>query len=329
MRSFRAIEIQRGDDGYMVDVVDRHRAEPGDGEVLVDVAFSDLNYKDGLVMSGRFDLVTRFPMVAGIDLVGTVAESNSDNVRVGQLVTANGWGLGTDHDGGLAQATRLREEWVTPVPAGIDAFSAAAIGTAGYTAALAVCALRHRDVTKDSGPVLVTGAAGGAGSIAVLLLSRLGYTVVASTGRRDSEAPYLASLGASEVIDRITPLPSGQLGKAKWAGAVDTVGSSTLATILAETRYGGTVSAMGMAQGVDLPGSVVPFITRGVTLAGIDSVYAPHDARLEAWALLEDVLDLEVLAGITETIGLSGAPDRALEILAGKVRGRVVVDVNA
>lgn len=329
VQSFKALEVHRDDRNYSVKLVDRELEALESGEVLVEVAYSDLNYKDGLIMSGRFDLVQSFPMIAGIDLVGTVLETTSDSFAVGQVVTANGWGLGTDYNGGLAQRTRLREGWVTALPDGIDTFSAAAIGTAGYTAALAVCALRRHGVAPKSKPVLVTGAAGGAGSIAVMLLGSLGYEVVASTGRREQEADYLRDLGATEVIDRLDPIPAGQLGRPVWSGAVDTVGSTTLSSLLAQIRYGGTVAAMGMAQGIDLPGSVVPFISRGVTLAGIDSVYAPLALRAEAWQLLEQSLDLKKLAEITQTITLAEAPNRASNILAGDVRGRVVVDVNA
>lgn len=328
MHSYKALEVTN-DDGYQVRLVER----PVDGlagkDVVVDVRYSDLNYKDGLAMTGRFDLVRGFPRVPGIDLVGTVIESTDPGLQAGQWITANGWGLGTDHDGGLAQRAGLSREWVTPLPAGIDAFSAAAIGTAGYTAALAVLALRRLEITPESGPVLVTGAAGGAGSIAIMLLSAFGYDVVASTGRREEEEKSLLRLGAGTVIDRISEAGDGGLGKPRWAAAIDTVGSHTLVNVLNQTRYGGVVAAMGMAQGVDLPGSVVPFITRSVTLAGIDSVYAPAPARIAAWELLDKHLDLAALAEITETVPLAAAPECARAVLAGTVRGRIVVDVAA
>jgi acrylyl-CoA reductase (NADPH) len=279
-------------------------------------------------MSGRFDLVRSFPMIAGIDLVGEVVDSSAPALREGQLVTVNGWGMGTDHPGGLATMARVPAEWVTTVPERIDALSAAAIGTAGYTAALAVVALQRHGVTPDQGPVLVTGASGGAGSVAVMLLAAGGFEVVASTGRRASEELSLLQLGASQVVDRLDLLPDGSLGKPRWAGAIDTLGSQALATVLAETKYGGSVAAMGMAMGVDLPSFVVPFISRGVSLLGIDSVLAPVSSRRDAWQLLDERLDLEALARITEVIPLAQAPSKALEVMAGRVRGRVVVDVT-
>jgi len=327
--SFRALEVDRDGSGYVVELVERTDADLADGDVTVDVAWSDLNYKDGLVMTGRFDLVRRFPMIAGIDLVGTVAESAVPEVAVGALVTVNGHGLGTDHPGGLAERARVPHGWVSPVPDRIDGRSAAAIGTAGYTAALAVLALRDHGVAPDSGPVLVTGAAGGAGSIAVMLLAALGHEVVASTGRREEQEKSLLALGASSVVDRLDLLGAGELGRARWAGAIDTLGGRALATVLATTRYGGTVAAMGMAMDVDLPTFVVPFISRAVTLAGIDSVYAPQPARRTAWQLLAEHLDLAALREITEVVPLDQAPARARDVLAGQVRGRLVVDVRA
>jgi acrylyl-CoA reductase (NADPH) len=328
VHSYKALEVTN-DDGYQVRLVERPVDALTGKDVVVDVHYSDLNYKDGLTMTGRFGLVRGFPRVPGIDLVGKVIESADPTLEPGQWITANGWGLGTDHDGGLAQRAGLSREWVTPLPAGIDAYSAAAIGTAGYTAALAVLALRRLDITPDSGPVLVTGAAGGAGSIAIMLLSAFGYDIVASTGRRDQEEKSLVRLGAGTVIDRISDAGDGGLGKPRWAGAIDTVGSHTLVNVLNQTRYGGVVAAMGMAQGVDLPATVVPFITRSVSLAGIDSVYAPTPARVAAWDLLERHLDLATLAEITETVTLAEAPERARAVLAGTVRGRIVVDVAA
>jgi acrylyl-CoA reductase (NADPH) len=329
VQKFRALEVDRGADGYTTRLVERTDADLPDGDVTIDVRWSDVNYKDGLITSGRFDLVRRFPMTAGIDLVGTVAESTATDLSAGLLVTVNGHGLGTDHPGGYAERARVPNEWVTPVPEPIDDFSAAAIGTAGFTAALAVRALQEHHVVPGEGPVLVTGASGGAGSVAVMLLGALGYEVVASTGRREKEEKSLLQLGATTVVDRLDLLETGQLGRAKWAGAVDTLGSRALATVLAETRYGGTVAAMGMAMGVDLPAFVVPFISRGVTLAGIDSVYAPAPARREAWALLAERLDLTALREITEVVPLSEAPERGDAVMAGRVRGRLVVDVRA
>jgi acrylyl-CoA reductase (NADPH) len=329
VQTFSALEVTRPHTDYQVDLVERDETALGPGDVTIDVRFSDINYKDGLVMSGRFDLVRSFPMIAGIDLVGEVVASSSSEVEVGQQVTVNGWGLGTDHPGGLAGRARVPAEWITVVPERIDPRSAAAVGTAGYTAALAIRALQRNGVSPESGPVLVTGASGGAGSIAVMLLAACGFEVVASTGRRASEEHSLLELGASQVVDRLELLQENELGKPRWAGAVDTLGSRALATVLAETKYGGAVAAMGMAMGVDLPSFVVPFISRGITLAGVDSVYAKPDDRAAAWRLLDERLDLALLAKITEVIPLAEAPSKALEVMAGRVRGRVVVDVDA
>jgi len=329
VQTFRALEVTKPGTDYHVALVERDEGALGPGEVTIGVRYSDLNYKDGLVMSGRFDLVRSFPMIAGIDLVGEVVGSSVPEVREGELVTVNGWGMGTDHPGGLATLARVPAEWVTAVPERIDALSAAAIGTAGYTAALAVVALRQHGVTPEQGPVLVTGASGGAGSVAVMLLAACGYEVVASTGRRAGEELSLLELGASHVVDRLELLPDGVLGKPRWAAAIDTLGSRALATVLAETKYGGAVAAMGMAMGVDLPSFVVPFISRGVSLLGIDSVLAPVGSRRAAWQLLDERLDLEALARVTEVVTLAQAPSKALEVMAGRVRGRVVVDVAA
>jgi acrylyl-CoA reductase (NADPH) len=300
-----------------------------DHGIAVDVEYSDVNFKDGLCITGTLGLVESFPITAGIDLVGTVTESDDTNIAVGDVVTVNGWGIGTSHDGGFAQKARVDAAWVTPLPKGIDSFAAASVGTAGYAAALAVVALRNHGVTPESGPVLVTGAAGGAGSVAVALLAGLGYTVTASTGRM-SEGAYLRGLGASDVIDRaeLSEAPTGPIGAERWAGAVDAVGSNTLANILASTMYGGTVAAFGLAQGIDLPVTVLPFITRNVTLAGIDSVFAPTSRRMEAWELLAEALDPSVLATMTRTIPLADAIQTSIDTLSGKVKGRVVVDVN-
>ncbi len=269
-------------------------------------------------------------MTAGIDIVGRVTASTDAEVAIGDLVTVNGWGVGTDSDGGFAERARVDPAWVTPVPKGLDGFSAAAIGTAGYAAALAVLALQDHYVTPASGPVLVTGAAGGAGSVAIALLAALGYHVVASTGRSEEHA-YLRGLGANEIVERsaLSETPDGPVGPEQWAGAIDTVGSNTLANILATTKYGGTVAAFGLVQGIDLPVTVLPFITRGVTLAGIDSVNAPTHRRARAWQLLADALEPSAITSMTRTIPLREAIQTSLDTLSGKVRGRVVVDVNA
>ena len=299
------------------------------GEVLVQVSHSTLNYKDGLAITGQAPVVRIWPMVPGIDLAGTVLESADARYRVGDAVLLNGWGVGESHWGGLAQKARVKADWLVPLPAGMAPSQAMAIGTAGYTAMLCVMALQQHGVTPEHGPVLVTGGNGGVGSIAIALLSRLGFTVHASTGRLH-EAEHLKALGATELIDRATlNAPGKPLQKERWAAAVDSVGSHTLANVCAGIRYGGVVAACGLAQGMDFPGTVAPFILRGVTLAGVDSVMAPYARRAKAWERLARELPAEVLAANTETIGLADAPAVAARLLAGQVRGRVVVDVNA
>lgn len=299
------------------------------GEVLVQVSHSTLNYKDGLAITGQAPVVRTWPMVPGIDFAGTVLESSDARYRVGDGVVLNGWGVGEAHWGGLAQKARVKADWLVPLPAGMAPSQAMAIGTAGYTAMLCVMALQQHGVTPEQGPVLVTGGNGGVGSIAIALLSRLGFTVHASTGRLH-EAEHLKALGATELIDRATlNAPGKPLQKERWAAAVDSVGSHTLANVCASIQYGGVVAACGLAQGMDFPGTVAPFILRGVTLAGVDSVMAPYVRRAKAWERLARELPPEVLAANTETIGLADAPAVAARLLAGQVRGRVVVDVNA
>ena len=299
------------------------------GEVLVQVSHSTLNYKDGLAITGQAPVVRIWPMVPGIDLAGTVLESADARYRVGDAVLLNGWGVGEVHWGGLAQKARVKADWLVPLPAGMAPSQAMAIGTAGYTAMLCVMALQQHGITPEQGPVLVTGGNGGVGSIAIALLSRQGFTVHASTGRLH-EAEHLKALGATELIDRATlNAPGKPLQKERWAAAVDSVGSHTLANVCAGIRYGGVVAACGLAQGMDFPGTVAPFILRGVTLAGVDSVMAPYARRAKAWERLARELPAEVLAANTETIGLADAPAVAARLLAGQVRGRVVVDVNA
>ena len=298
------------------------------GEVLVDVDYSTINYKDGLALTGKAPVVRSFPMVPGIDFAGTVRESSSTQWKRGDAVILNGWGVGESHWGGLAQRARVRADWLIRRPAGMDARTTMALGTAGYTAMLCVTALQRHGLTPDSGPVLVTGASGGVGSVAISLLSRLGFRVVASTGRA-GEAAYLTTLGAAEVIDR-TELskPGKALGKERWAGVVDIVGSTTLANACATTRYGGAVTACGLAGGMDLPATVAPFILRGVTLYGIDSVMAPRPVREAAWQRLATEADAQALVAITTQAGLADAPALGADILQGRVRGRVVIDVN-
>lgn len=325
---FKGILIEKDDAGYRANLAEIDEAQLPDGDVTVAVQYSTLNYKDGLAITGKGPVVRKFPMVPGIDLVGTVEASSNPDCRVGDAVVLNGWGVGEGHWGGLAQKARLKGGWLVPLPTGFTPKQAMSIGTAGYTAMLCVMALERHGVTPDKGEVLVTGANGGVGSVAVAVLARLGYTVVASTGR-PAEAEYLKKLGAAEIIDRAQfSEPGRPLGKERWAGAVDSVGSHTLANVCATTRYRGTVAACGLAQGMDLPATVAPFILRGVTLAGVDSVMCPRPDRLEAWARLARDLDPALLELITHEIGLAAAIPTAAELLAGKVRGRIVVDVN-
>ncbi len=298
-----------------------------DGDVTVRVTHSTINYKDGLAVTGKAPVIRRWPMIPGIDFAGTVTRSSHPDFREGGEVLINGWGLGETHYGGYSQMARVKGDWLLPVPAGLTRADCMAIGTAGYTAMLCVLALEAHGVKPDSGPVLVTGAAGGVGSVAVALLARLGYQVAASTGRPE-EADYLKSLGASEILPRdefsTAPKP---LARERWAGAVDVAGSSTLANVLSQTKYGGTVAACGLAQGMDLPTSVAPFILRSVTLAGIDSVMAPKAKRQDAWTRLAKDLDLAKLHAMTETRPVRDVVALAPEILAGKIRGRVILEV--
>lgn len=325
---FRAILIEKDDHGYRAGLQQLDEARLPEGEVLVKVSHSTLNYKDALAITGKGPVVRQFPMVPGIDLAGVVEQSSHPDYQPGAAVLLNGWGVGEAHWGGLAEKARLKGDWLIPLPEGFSAAEAMAIGTAGYTAMLSLLALERHGVTPDKGEVLVTGANGGVGSVAIALLARLGYRVVASTGRPE-EADYLKQLGAAEIIERASLSEPGRpLGRERWAGAIDSVGSHTLANVCASTRYGGCVAACGLAQGMEFPATVAPFILRGVTLAGIDSVMRPRADRIEAWARLERDLDKGLLAPITREIGLGEVIATAGELLAGKVRGRVVVDVN-
>ncbi|MCD7107977.1 oxidoreductase [Rhizobium sp. DKSPLA3] len=326
--TFKALLTAKDGDAFSTKLVDLTEADLMDGNVTVDVDYSTVNYKDGMAITGRVPVIERFPLVPGIDLAGTVSASSHPDFKVGDRVVANGWGLSQSHHGGFAQKARLSGDWLVKLPDTLSTKDAMAIGTAGYTAMLSVLALEHGGITPDKGDILVTGANGGVGSVAISLLSGLGYRVVASTGRL-GEAAYLRELGAADVIDRKTlSEPGAPITTPRWAGAIDSVGSHTLVNVLAQTRYRGVVTACGLAQGRDLPATVLPFILRNITLAGIDSVNAPQAVRLQAWACLGRDLDLKKLARTTTVIGLEQVPAVAESILGGHVQGRTVVDVN-
>ena len=328
MDDFAVLLIEKTDDGQNAGFARLKLGDLMDGDVVVRVSHSTINYKDGLALTGKAPVVRRWPMVPGIDFAGIVETSDHAEFKAGDRVVINGWGLGETHYGGYAQMARVKGDWLVPLPEVFSAAQAMAIGTAGYTAMLCVLALERNGVTPDMGPVLVTGAAGGVGSVAVAILAKLGYTIIASTGR-ESEADYLKGLGASEIIARAELSEPGRpMGKERWAGAVDVAGSHTLANVIAQTMYGGTVAACGLAQGLDLKASVAPFILRGVTLAGIDSVMAPKTIRLQAWQRLSQDLPLDKLDQFTETRPLKDALALAPDILAGKVRGRIVLEVG-
>jgi len=329
MMTFKALLATKTDNRISASVVDLHEQELMPGDVTVKIDYSTVNYKDALALSGYADVIKQFPLIAGIDFAGTVEASAYPGIAVGDRVVANGWGLSQTHHGGFAQKARVKGEWLVKLPDVFSTRDAMAIGTAGYTAMLSVLALEHGGLTPARGDILVTGANGGVGSIAIAILSGLGYRVVASTGRVE-EQDYLRSLGAAEIIDRRTLSAQGApITSEKWAGAVDSVGSHTLANVLAQTRYRGVVTSCGLAQGMDLPGSVLPFILRNVTLAGIDSVNAPYESRLQAWTRLASDLDLSKLARTTQLVGLAEVPAVVGRMFDGKVQGRVVVDVNA
>jgi acrylyl-CoA reductase (NADPH) len=327
MDRFKAILVSKGDKGQTVAEAQLGESDLMDGDVTVRVTHSTINYKDGLALTGKAPIIRRFPLVPGIDFAGTVEQSTHEDFKPGDGVILNGWGVGETHHGGYAQYARVKGDWLVHRPAGLDAAQTMAIGTAGYTAMLCVLALERHEIAPGSGPVLVTGAAGRVGSIAVAVLAKLGYHVVASTGRREEEG-YLKDLGAAEIIDRSELSgPARPLGKERWAGAIDVAGSHTLANAISMTRYGGCVAATGLAQGMDLPGNVAPFILRAVTLAGVDSVNCPKPRREKAWARLASDLDKDKLAAMSVTRPLRDAIALAPEILAGRVRGRVVLDV--
>lgn len=326
---FNAILLNKSDAGVDARVTDVNEADLPPGDVTLRVQYSTINYKDGLAITGKAPVVRKYPMIPGIDGAGVVEQSESPLWKAGDKVILNGWGVGEGHWGCLAQKARLKGEWLVALPAGLNARQAAAIGTAGYTAMLCVLALEKQGVTPDKGEILVTGAAGGVGSVAIALLAKRGFSVIASTGRMQ-ESEYLKSLGATTVIDRAELSALGKpMGKERWAGAVDTVGSHTLANVCAQTKYRGVVTACGLAQGMDFPSSVAPFILRGVSLIGIDSVMALKAERMQAWSRLASDLDAGKLNAMTTEIGLVQAIEQAPQILAGKVRGRLVVNVDS
>jgi acrylyl-CoA reductase (NADPH) len=325
--TFKAIRIDKAEKGTTAALTQFDEAELMEGDVTVRVEYSALNYKDGLAVTGKAPVVRRFPMIAGVDLAGTVERSSHPQWKVGDKVICTGWGMGETHLGAYAEKARVKGDWLVRLPESMSTREAMAIGTAGFTAGLAVLALEKHGLTPKDGPVVVTGAAGGVGSVATALLSKLGYHVIASTGRM-SEAGYLRGLGAAEVIDRgELSGPAKPLAKERWAGGVDSVGSTTLANVLSMTKYRGAITACGLAAGMDLPTSVAPFILRGVCLLGIDSVMCSIELRKTAWSRLASDLDRGKLTDITHEIGLDQVVDAAAKILAGQVRGRIVVKI--
>ncbi|WP_027553773.1 MDR family oxidoreductase [Bradyrhizobium sp. Cp5.3] len=327
MATFKAIRIDKADKGTTAALTQFDEAELMDGDVTVRVEWSTLNYKDGLALTGKAPVVRRFPMIAGIDFAGTVEQSSHPQWKAGDKVVCTGWGMGETHLGAYAEKARVKGDWLVALPQGLSTRDAMAIGTAGFTAMLSVLALEKHGLSPKSGPVVVTGAAGGVGSVATAVLSKLGYHVIASTGRA-SEADYLKHLGAAEVIDRSElSAPAKPLAKERWAGGVDSVGSTTLANLLSMTKYDGAIAACGLAAGMDLPSSVAPFILRGVCLLGIDSVMCPLPPRKAAWLRLASDLDRTKLSEITHEISLGEAIEWGPKILAGEVRGRIVVKI--
>jgi acrylyl-CoA reductase (NADPH) len=325
---FNCLLIEKDDNGYRTSVTELPDDNLSQGNTLVNVLYSTLNYKDALAITGKAPVIRSFPMIPGIDFVGTVAHSESDDFHAGDHVILNGFGVGEKHKGGLSQKAKVNSDWLIPLPKKFSPLQAMSIGTAGYTAMLCILALEKNCITPDKGKVLVTGATGGVGSFAVKLLSLMGYTVVASTGSKDQH-DYLTHLGASEIIDRADLSSAGKpLMKEQWAGAVDSIGSHTLANVCASINYGGAVAACGLAQGMDLPASVAPFILRGVSLLGIDSVMRPKADRLAAWQKLSELLPENEMQSIAQVIGLEASIEVADKLLKGEVTGRVVVDVN-
>lgn len=327
MATFKAIRIEKAEKGTTATLGQFDDSELMDGDVTVAVEWSTVNFKDGLAVTGKSPVVRRFPMIAGIDFAGGVIQSAHPSWKVGDKVISTGWGLGETHLGAYAEKARVKGDWLVALPQGMSTREAMAIGTAGFTAMLSVLALEKHGLKPSDGPVVVTGAAGGVGSVAVALLSKLGFHVIASTGRA-SEGDYLRGLGAAEIIDRNELSAAGKpLAKERWAGGIDSVGSTTLANLLSMTKYGGAIAACGLAAGMDLPSSVAPFILRGVCLLGIDSVMCPIEPRKRAWERLAMDLDHAKLAEMTSEIGLEQVLDVAPKILAGQIRGRTVVKI--
>ncbi len=325
--TFKAYQIGKNDDGQRCRLTDLTDDDLMDGDVTVRVEYTTMNFKDGLALTGRSPIVRKFPLTPGIDFAGSVLESSHPDFKAGDDVILNGFGVGESHSGGFAQKARVSGDWLVPMPDGLDARRAMAIGTAGYTSMLCVMALERHGITPDAGDLLVTGAAGGVGSIAVAILGKLGYRVIASTGR-PGEKDFLVGLGAADVIERARfAEPARPLAKELWAGAIDVAGGNTLANVLSQTNYGGAVAACGLAESMNLPASVAPFILRGVTLYGIDSVMAPQAKRREAWSRLARDLDLELLDSLSFELDFEALPQAAKDILDGKLRGRAVIKV--
>jgi len=328
MGTFKALVIDKTDSGQSVGFRAFDETDLMDGDVTVRVSHSTLNYKDGLALTGKAPVVRRFPMIPGVDLVGIVEASSHPEFRAGDVVILNGWGLGETHLGAYAEKVRVKGEWLIPLPAGLTPHQAMAIGTAGYTAMLCLMALEKHGLKPERGPAIVTGAVGGVGSVAVALLARAGWHVIAATGRPE-EAEYLRGLGAAEILERSELTgPVRPLGKERWAAGVDTVGSVPLANVISMTKYGGAIAACGLAAGMDLPATVAPFILRNVSLLGVDSVMAPKPRRIEAWNRLVHELDHAKLAAMTSTIPLDEVMEAGRRIVAGQVKGRVVVEIG-
>jgi acrylyl-CoA reductase (NADPH) len=326
---FKGVLIDKQDDNYTTRITDIEESLLPQGDVTIDVEFSSINYKDALAITGKSPVVRRFPMIPGIDLVGRVSHSTHEDYQTGDQVILNGWGVGEKHWGGLAQKARVSGDWLVRLPKSLQPKEAMAIGTAGYTAMLCVLALEKNAITPDKGEILVTGASGGVGSVAIAVLSKLGYSVIAMSGKHQAESAFLTELGAAEVISgEELSQPGKPLAKERWIGVVDVVGSQVLANACASTHYGGVVTACGLAGGMDFPATVAPFILRGVSLIGIDSVMCPKQIRQQAWDRLEQDLDLSKLNNIAEEIGLSDVIETADDLLVRKIRGRRIVDVN-